>query len=61
MLTYEEIEIMFDNGTLDSEYSEYIEQCISIGNGDMLILAMESGIHADGFLDWYYGQQRDLA
>ena len=61
MLTYEEVEFMFDNGELDQEYCGYIEQCTNIGNGDMLILAMESGEYAEGFLDWFYGQQKELA
>lgn len=33
-----------------NEYAEYINQCTPIGNGDQLIVAIESGKYWEGFL-----------
>lgn len=54
-MTYEEVEYKFDRGELDDQYAEYIMANALIGNGTMLINAMESGEYIDGFLDYYYG------
>lgn len=47
-MTEEEFERAMDRFELDDEYSEYIMARAPIGNGEMLIRAMESG-------DWYEG------
>jgi len=39
------------DGEHDQEYSEYIMEHTPIGNGTMLINAIESGAHFDGFID----------
>ena len=39
------------NGEHDDAYSEYIMDQTPIGNGDMLINAMESGAYLEGFCD----------
>jgi hypothetical protein len=38
-------------GVYDDEYSEYIMEQSPIGNGGMLIAAMESGVYEEGFAE----------
>lgn len=42
MMSEDEFEDLFADGDLDDEYAEYIMEHGSIGNGEMLIHAMES-------------------
>jgi hypothetical protein len=39
------------SGVYYDEYSEYIMEQAPIGNGDMLIEAMESGMYEEGFAE----------
>ena len=54
-MTEEEFETKWDNLELEDEYAEYImNNCHgerAIGNGDMLIRAMEDGYLFDSFKD----------
>lgn len=50
-MTEKAFEAAMENGELDMEYSEYIESQTPIGNGTMLINAIESGRYYDGFRD----------
>lgn len=50
-MTEQEFERRMDNYDLDVEYSEYIASQTTIGNGTMLINAMESGDYYEGFKD----------
>ena len=56
-MTEDQFEQMVDNGYLDSEYSDYIMNCTDamVGNGDMLISAIESGKYYEGFKEWMIG------
>lgn len=52
---YDEALVSFDAGLLEDQYAQYLMiDCagdIAIGNGDMLLEAMESEIFLDGFLN----------
>lgn len=37
--------------TYSTEYAEYIAKCTPVGNGDQLILAIESGDYWEDFLE----------
>jgi hypothetical protein len=50
-MTEDQFEELFDSYKLDDRYAEYIEEHASIGNGTMLINAMESGDYFDDFKD----------
>ena len=54
-MTEELFEQAMDNGNLDGEYSSYIMAHVDrpIGNGTMLIEAMEDGYLYDEFKDFY--------
>lgn len=41
-MSEEQFEELFDNGDLDEHYAEYLMSHSSIGNGNMLIRAMEN-------------------
>lgn len=58
LITDEEFEVMINNGDLDMEYSEYIMDNANIGNGDMLINAMESGAFYEGFKEYFLDQYK---
>jgi hypothetical protein len=58
MITDEEFEVMLDNGDLDMEYAEYIYENALIGNGDMLIEAIESGAFYEGFKESFLNQYK---
>lgn len=51
-LTEEEFEMAFDRDDYYDAYAEYIEEHANIGNGTMLIRAIESGDYYEGFRDW---------
>lgn len=57
--TIESAQTAFDAGLLEDEYAEYLmNDCagdIIIGDGDMLLEAMESHIFLDGFLNSLLG------
>jgi hypothetical protein len=55
-MTLEEFETAFDNGDLDNEYAEYLYNNCTIGNGDMLINAMERGDLYEDFMDSMVGK-----
>lgn len=49
-MTEQEFEDAFDRGDLDDEYAEFLMKSdLPIGNGDMLIEAMESHKYLDSF------------
>jgi hypothetical protein len=50
-MTLQEFETAFDNMELEDYYAEYIEANACIGNGHMLVIAMESGNYYEGFRD----------
>ena len=58
LITEDEFEVMLNNGDLDMEYSEYIMDNALIGNGDMLINAMESGNYYEGFKEYFLDQYK---
>jgi hypothetical protein len=45
------------DGKLDEEYGAYIMEQTPIGNGDMLIRAMESGRFEEGFTEYLLGKR----
>lgn len=57
-MTEAEFDSKFDEGMLDEEYAEYIMEHGDrpIGNGDMLICAMEDMYMADSFKDYMVGK-----
>lgn len=57
-MTEKEFETMFDSGKLDNEYAAYLYNHGSIGNGDMLIIAMERGDLYEDFKDFIIYQQK---
>lgn len=58
MMTDEEFETKLDSGELDMQYAEYIYENALIGNGDMLIEAMESGAFYESFKVSFFNQQK---
>ena len=60
-MTHDEFEKAMDKSELDYQYSDYIilHTDARIGNGDMLIEAMESGNYYDGFRDWMCDEKVD--
>lgn len=58
-MTEQEFEEKFDKNFLDEEYSDYLMNNTDafIGNGDMLIRAIESGNHYEGFKDYMMGEK----
>ena len=50
-MTLEEFEKAMDNYELECEYSDYIMERTSIGNGEALLRAMERGLYYSGFMD----------
>ena len=50
-MTEEDFDEAMERGDLDLEYSKYIESQTPIGNGTMLINAIESGRFYEGFKD----------
>ena len=58
-MTQDEFEKAFDNGSLDDEYAEFLmtKTDAMIGNGDMLIAAMEQHLYFDSFMDSMIGER----
>jgi len=50
-MTLQEFEDKMNTYELDDDYAEYIMQHTSIGNGEMLIHAMERGDYFESFMD----------
>ena len=50
-MTLEEFEDAMNTYELDDAYAEYIMERTSIGNGEMLIHAMERGDYFEDFMD----------
>ena len=63
-MTYDDFDAMFDDDfAIQDMYAQYImENCQGergIGNGDMLIEAMESGYHYEEFRDDYLASKEN--
>ena len=58
-MTESKFEELMNLNYLDDEYSDYIINHTSarIGNGDMLIEAIESGVYYEGFKDHMLGDK----
>jgi len=50
-MTLQEFEDKMNTYELDDAYAEYIMERTSIGNGEMLIHAMERGDYFESFMD----------
>lgn len=58
-MTFDQFRNRAENGNYDNEYAEYLmtEADVPIGNGEMLIRAVERDILWDDFLEYQYEKE----